>query len=102
MVKMFQLALTGAVKRVSDVYGGPAGEDPNPQLDISYRALYLQAETGAITIGDANTVTAAIYGNSIAAGATLPLEPAQPGAPMHLSDFWAFGTGTLHILGIPL
>ena len=102
MVKMFQLSLTGAAKRVSDVYGGPAGQDPNPQLDISYRALYFQAETGALQIGDANTVSASVYGNSITAGSTLGLEPAQPGSPMHLSDFWAFGTGTLHVLGIPL
>jgi hypothetical protein len=102
MVKMFQLSLAGAAKRVSDVYGGVAGADPNPALDLSYRAIYLYAETGALAIGDAATVSASVYGNLIAAAATLPLQPAQPGSPMHLSDFWAFGTGTLHILAIPL
>ncbi len=102
MVKSFQLSVTGVAKRVSDVYGGTPGADPNPQLDISYRAIYFQAETGAITLGDANTVSATVYGVSIAVGAIFSMQPAQPGSPMHLSDFWAFGTGTLHILGVPL
>lgn len=102
MVKSFQMAVAGAAKRLSDVYGGTAGADPDPKLDLSYRAIYLQAETGAITIGTDNTVSATVYGSSIAVAAILSLQPAQPGSPMHLSDLWAFGTGTLHILAVPL
>ena len=103
MIKTFQLTLSGAAKRVSDVYTGtPAGTDPAPALDIPYRGLWFYAETGAISIGETNAVSGSVYGNLIAAAGTLALQPAQPGAPMKLSDFWAFGTGTLHILGVPL
>ena len=102
MVKMFQMTLAGVAKRVSDVYGGSAGADPNPALDLSYRAIYFQSETNALQLGDASSVSASVYGVSIATGTIFPMQPAQPGAPMHLSDFWAFGTGTLHILAIPL
>lgn len=99
--KSYQLALTGAAKRVSDVYGGTPGA-PTAQADITYRSLHFQAETGTITIGSDNTVSASVYGVSIAVGAVFTMEPPTPGGPLHLSDFWAFGTGTLHILGVPL
>jgi hypothetical protein len=97
--RSLQLALAGAAKRVSDAYGGPAGAI-DAVSDIPYRQLLLQAETGAIQIGSANTVSATVYGNSIAVAGTLTLGPFETG-PLKLSDLWAFGTGTLHILGIP-
>lgn len=99
-VKSYQLSLTGAAKRVSDVYGGAAGAQ-DPITDLTYRAIYFQAETGAITLGETNAVTGTVYGVSIATGAILPMQPASPGSPLRLSDFWAFGTGTLHVLGVP-
>lgn len=97
--RSFNLSLTGAAKRLSDVYGGAAGVI-NAADDIPYRQLCLEAETAAVQIGSANTVSATIYGNSIATGATLILGPYETG-PLKLSDLWAFGTATLHILGIP-
>lgn len=106
--RSYQLTLAGAQKRVSDVYGGAAGA-VDAALDIPYRQILLQAETGAIQIGSIATaagtspappLSATVYGNSIAIGATLSLGPFDTG-PIKLSDLWAFGTGTLHILGIP-
>lgn len=99
--KSFNLALNAVAKRLSDVYGGAAGVI-NAADDIPYRQVILEAETGAVQIGAANTVSASVYGNSIATGASLTLGP-YPTGPIKLSDLWAFSAGgtTLHVLGIP-
>lgn len=94
----YNLVLTGAAKRLSDVFGDGAGVLA-AEHDLPFKVLTLQAETGAIQIGGDQTVSATVYGNSIAIGASLSLN--FPGAPIKLSEFWAFGTGTLHILGHP-
>lgn len=99
--RSFNLSLNAAAKRLSDVYGdGPSVI--NAANDIPYRQICLEAETGAVQIGAASTVSATLYGNSIATGATLILGPFDAG-PLKLSDLWAFSAGatTLHILGIP-
>lgn len=101
MVKSFQLALTGAARRVSDVYGGTPGIAA-ADVDIPYREIIFQSETAAVQLGQDNTVSATNYGNSIATGLVLIAAPSAPGAPLKLSDFWAFGTATLHILAFPL
>lgn len=97
--KSFQLSLTGVARRLSDVYGDGASVI-NAAHDIPYRQLLLQSETAAVQLGDAATVSSTVYGNSIATGAILTLGPFETG-PLKLSDLWAFGTATLHILGIP-
>lgn len=99
MVKSFNLSLAGVAKRLSDVYNDGAGVI-NAANDIPYRQISLQAETGALQVGSASTVSATVYGNSIAIAGTLTLGPFETG-PLKLSDLWAFGTGTLHILGVP-
>lgn len=107
--KSVTLALTGAAQRLSDAYGGAAGV-ANPVTDITYRALYLQgllANTGNIFVGDSNLVSSTNHGFRVSAVDGDPpvrLEPASPGSPLHLSDFWVIGTNgeTLCIGGIPL
>ena len=98
-LRSYNLSLAGVAKRLSDVYGDGVGVI-NAANDIPYRMLLLQAETGAIQIGSASTVSATVYGVSIAVGAIVPLGPFEAG-PIKLSDYYAFGTGTLHILAIP-
>lgn len=99
--RSFNLSLNGVAKRLSDVYGGAAGviEAVN---DIPYRQIILEAETGAVQVGSSSAVSATVYGNSIATGASLTIGPYMTG-PIKLSDLWAFSAGatTLHILGIP-
>jgi hypothetical protein len=99
--RSFNLSLNAAAKRLSDVYGDGAGVI-NAANDIPYRQIILESETGAVQIGSASTVSATVYGNSIATGASLTLGPFSTG-PIKLSDLWAFSAGgtTLHILGIP-
>lgn len=94
----FNLVLAGVAKRLSDVYGDGPGVIEAAH-DIPYKVMTLQAETGAIQVGGDPTVSATVYGNSIAIGASLALN--FPGGPTKLSEFWAFGTGTLHILAHP-
>lgn len=97
--RSFNLALTGVSRRLSDVYGDGTSV-VNAANDLPYRQVILQAETGALQIGSASTVSATVYGQSIAVAGILTLGPFETG-PIKLSDLWAFGTGTLHILGVP-
>jgi len=86
--KDFQLTLGAAAVRVSDVYGGPPGANPDAALDIPYRQLFLSSRGAAAFIGAAGDYPIVI--GSFDSG------------PIKLSDFWAAGAGaTLHILGIP-
>jgi hypothetical protein len=93
----YQLALTGAPKRLSDVYGDGAGV-VNAANDIPFRQLILQA-SAASTIGS-SAATAGAMGLPIAIATVLTLGP-FPTGPLKLSEFWAQGTGNLSILGIP-
>lgn len=102
MVVSFALATGAANTRLSDVYGGVAGADPDPKFDIPYRQLILQAEDADILIGDA-TLTSDAYGALVdsTSGQLLTLGPFETG-PVKLSQLYAQGnSGTLHILGIP-
>jgi hypothetical protein len=101
--KSFTLTTAAAATRLSDVYGGVAGAQPNPALDIPYRHIVVQAESADIKIGDA-TITTSNYGVLLANAA--PAAPFSFGhfdtGPMKLSDFWAIGaSGKLHIFAIP-
>lgn len=100
MIRSYQLTLAGAAKRVSDVYGVTA--EQLPAADISYRSITFQSESAAVQLGMNDQVSATVYGVSIATGTIYIVEPAAPGSPLHLSDFWAFGNATLHILGVVL
>lgn len=98
--RSYNLALAGVAKRLSDVYGDGASVI-NAANDIPYRQLLLEAGAAAVQIGSSNLVSATVYGNSIAVGATITLGPFEAG-PLKLSDLWAFGASdALHILGIP-
>lgn len=106
-LRSYQLALTGAARRVSEVYGTPptpvlGNQGGLPVVDIPYRQVLLQAETADVFIGMDATVTATIYGTKVDSTDLQPitLGPFDQG-PIKLSDLWAFGTATLHILGIP-
>lgn len=102
--KSFTLSVAATKTRLSDVYGGAAGANPDAANDIPYRQLILQAETADAKIGDA-TLTSTNYGALVpnaAPAAPIVLGPFSSG-PVKLSDLWALGggTGKLHILGIP-
>ena len=101
----FQIALAAAAKQLSDVYGIAQSQQPEfARANIPYRQILLSAETGVAFVGSDNLVTATKYGVRVEIGATA-VEPVSIGpyetGPVKLSDFWAAGTGTLHILGIP-
>lgn len=103
----FQITLTAAAKRLSDVYG-IAADAPQPlfaKADIPYRQILLSAETAVGFVGADNLVTSTKYGIRVEIGATA-VEPVSIGpyesGPVKLSDFWAAGnTCVLHILAIP-
>ncbi len=103
--KDFQLVLAAAAQRLSDVYGGVPGANPDQALNIPYRQIMLSAEGGAAFIGAASDVTATNYGTRVEIGAagseSVSIGPFETG-PVKLSDFWAAGAGsTLHMLCIP-
>lgn len=102
-LRSYQLALTAAAKRLSDVYGGPPGV-ADPKTDIVYRQITLQAEAGAVYIGADGTVISTLYGAKIDntnTGPGLTIGHFDSG-PLHLSDIYAAGAGaTIHIIGIP-
>jgi len=113
--KSFQITLTAAAKRLSDVYlgqtaGGPGGpaenigggvSTPDARSDIAYRQILFTTEADAF-LGAASTVTSTTYGIKIATAATVAvgIGPYETG-PVKLSDLWAAGSGVLHILAIP-
>lgn len=107
--RSYVLVLNGAAQRLSDVYGGSAGVT-DPRTDIPYRSVYLQgllANSGAVFVGMDATVTSGNHGLRVGAADTdapLALEPASPGSPIKLSDFWVIGSNaeSLCVAGFPL
>lgn len=108
-LRTYTLLLTGAAQRLSDVYGGTPGE-ADPRTDITYRAIYLQgllANSSVVFVGMDATVSSSNHGFRVSAADTdhpTAIEPASPGSPLHLSDFYVLGAGgeTLCVAGIPL
>lgn len=107
MIRHYDITLTGVAQRVSTVLGitvGGPDDLPFSQLIVAAHP----ANSNAIFIGGASTVSATSYGFS--------LDPTQatakdresigpfPYGPVKLSDLWVFGTNAevLHILGVPL
>jgi len=105
----FQLTLAAAAKRLSDVYGGAAGADPNAALDIPYRQVLLSASGADAFIGGRNMgalTTSTNYGTLVEDVATGGVEATSIGpfetGPVKLSDLWAAGASSvLHITAIP-
>lgn len=95
-----QITLAAAAKRVSDVYAGVVGADPGATKDVPYRQITFTAETNALQLGSSSAVSASVYGVPLAVGSPVTIGPFDAG-PLKLSDYWAFGTGVLHILAIP-
>ncbi len=109
MIKDYSLTLTGAVQRLSDVFGAAPNIAP-ARDDIPVLSVALQpgaANSGAVYVGSTPaTLSSAAYGVRLpAAVAGIPsapfqLEPAGQGGPMKISDFYVLGTAndTLHLL----
>jgi len=101
--KHFNITLGAAAVRLSDAYGGAAGANPDPALDIPYRQLLFSAGGADAFIGDDAQVTGTDYGMAVDSTALGPasIGPFETG-PIKLSQLWAAGAGsTLHVLGIP-
>jgi hypothetical protein len=102
-VRHFQLALAAAAQRLSDVYGGVAGANPDAAEDLPYRQILFSAAGADAFVGDDADVASTDYGAIVDSTALTPVVvgPFETG-PVKLSQFWAAGAGsTLHILAIP-
>jgi hypothetical protein len=100
MVVVQQLVLGATVKRVSDVYGGVAGEVDQAK-NIPYRQLIISATGAPATIGSLPGVTAATGYVIPIAGPPLVLGPFGTG-PLKLSDLYGIGAGaTITVVGVP-
>lgn len=110
--KAYQLTLTGAAQRLSDVFGLPATTPESAaafvSLDIPFRQLSFQslkANAADIFIGDGPTVSTTVHAIRVDPGDTQP--PIILGhfddGPMKLSDFYVIGTANdvLLVGGIP-
>lgn len=106
MVRSFQLTLTTAAQRLSNVYTGTAlNADPTPALDIPYREIQFSAETAVGYVGENSSVSTTVYGSRVEIATTtngpVKFGPYSTG-PLKLSQFWAAGnTCVLHITAIP-
>lgn len=109
MVRSYALTLTGAIQRLSDVYGDGAGVI-NAVNDIPYRTLVLQgAKAGAdVFVGGDNlalTLSSTKFGVRLDPTAAAP--PVVLGGydmgPLKLSDIYVLGTNTqiMTVLGVP-
>lgn len=99
-VQHFQITLGAVAKRLSDVYGGVAGANPDAALDLPYREIQFTTEADAF-LGGTNLVTSTTYGIKVATAATVPAKiGAYETGPVKLSDLWGAGSGVLHILAI--
>lgn len=112
MFKSYQLTLTGAVQRLSDVLltipPAKSGDAPPAATDLPFRQITLQglkANTNDIFIGDTNLVSSTVHAFRIDSTDSQP--PFVLGnfdtGPIKLSDFWVKGTAAevLTVGGIP-
>lgn len=98
----FNITLAAGAKRLSDVFGGPVGAQPDAALDLPYRQILLTAAVDAFIGDDSAVNTSTDYGIKVASASTFPVSigPFETG-PVKLSQLWGAGGGVLHILAIP-